>query len=146
VFPGKKAYTPEVRRAHIRPGLTEDISTMHTAIAELEQAQIRDDVPEFRPGDTIKVHVRVKEGNRSRIQVFQGIVIRRQGGGLRETFTVRKVSYGVGVERTFPVHSPSIEKIEPVTRGRVRRAKLYYLRDLRGKAARIKERRDTTAS
>jgi large subunit ribosomal protein L19 len=92
------------------------------------------------------VHVRVKEGNRSRIQVFQGIVIRRQGGGLRETFTVRKVSYGVGVERTFPVHSPSIEKIEPVTRGRVRRAKLYYLRDLRGKAARIKERRDTTAS
>jgi large subunit ribosomal protein L19 len=92
------------------------------------------------------VHVRVKEGNRSRIQVFQGVVIRRQGGGLRETFTVRKVSYGVGVERTFPVHSPSIEKIEPVTRGRVRRAKLYYLRDLRGKAARIKERRDTTAS
>jgi large subunit ribosomal protein L19 len=146
VFPGKKAYTPEARRAHIRPGLTEEISTMHTAIAELEQAQIRDDVPEFRPGDTIKVHVRVKEGNRSRIQVFQGVVIRRQGGGLRETFTVRKVSYGVGVERTFPVHSPSIEKIEPVTRGRVRRAKLYYLRDLRGKAARIKERRDTTAS
>jgi large subunit ribosomal protein L19 len=91
------------------------------------------------------VHVRVKEGNRSRIQVFQGVVIRRQGGGLRETFTVRKVSYGVGVERTFPVHSPSIEKIEPVTRGRVRRAKLYYLRDLRGKAARIKERRENTA-
>jgi large subunit ribosomal protein L19 len=126
--------------------MTEEISTMHTAIAELEQAQIRDDVPEFRPGDTIKVHVRVKEGNRSRIQVFQGVVIRRQGGGLRETFTVRKVSYGVGVERTFPLHSPSIEKIEPVTRGRVRRAKLYYLRDLRGKAARIKERRDTSAS
>ncbi len=119
---------------------------MHTAIAELEQAQLRTDVPDFRPGDTLKVHVRVKEGNRSRIQVFQGVVIRRQGGGLRETFTVRKVSYGVGVERTFPVHSPSIEKIEPVTRGRVRRAKLYYLRDLRGKAARIKERRDTTAS
>ena len=86
------------------------------------------------------------EGNRSRIQVFQGVVIRRQGGGLRETFTVRKVSYGVGVERTFPVHSPSIDKIEPVTRGRVRRAKLYYLRDLRGKAARIKERRENTAS
>jgi large subunit ribosomal protein L19 len=86
------------------------------------------------------------EGNRSRIQVFQGVVIRRQGGGLRETFSVRKVSYGVGVERTFPVHSPSIDKIETVTRGRVRRAKLYYLRDLRGKAARIKERRDTTAS
>jgi large subunit ribosomal protein L19 len=116
---------------------------MHTAIAELEQAQTRDDVPVFRPGDTLKVHVRVKEGNRSRIQVFQGVVIRRQGGGLRETFTVRKVSYGVGVERTFPVHSPSIEKIEPVTRGRVRRAKLYYLRELRGKAARIKERRET---
>jgi large subunit ribosomal protein L19 len=119
---------------------------MHTAIAELEQAQIRADVPDFRPGDTLKVHVRVVEGNRSRIQVFQGIVIRRQGGGLRETFTVRKVSYGVGVERTFPVHSPSIDKIEPVTRGRVRRAKLYYLRDLRGKAARIKERRDTTTA
>jgi large subunit ribosomal protein L19 len=119
---------------------------MHTAIAELEQAQIRADVPDFRPGDTLKVHVRVVEGNRSRIQVFQGIVIRRQGGGLRETFTVRKVSYGVGVERTFPLHSPSIDKIEPVTRGRVRRAKLYYLRDLRGKAARIKERRDTTTA
>ena len=119
---------------------------MHTAIAELEQAQVRSDIPEFRPGDTLKVHVRVKEGNRSRIQVFQGIVLRRQGGGLRETFTVRKVSYGVGVERTFPVHSPSIDKIETVTRGRVRRAKLYYLRDLRGKAARIKERRDQTGS
>src|SRR5215470_14150017 len=114
---------------------------MHTAIAELEQAQIRDDVPDFRPGDTLKVHVRVKEGNRSRIQVFQGVVIRRQGGGLRETFTVRKVSYGVGVEQTFPVHSPSIDKIEPVSRGAVRRAKLYYLRELRGKKARIKERR-----
>src|SRR6202034_2045664 len=114
---------------------------MHTAIAELEQAQLRDDVPAFRPGDTLKVHVKVTEGNRSRVQVFQGVVIRRQGGGLRETFTVRKVSYGVGVERTFPVHSPSIDKIEAVTRGRVRRAKLYYLRDLRGKAARIKERR-----
>src|ERR1700675_4763723 len=119
---------------------------MHTAIAELEQAQIRDDIPEFRAGDTLKVHVRVVEGARSRIQVFQGFVIGRQGGGLRETFTVRKVSYGVGVERTFPVHSPSIDKIEVVTRGRVRRAKLYYLRDLRGKAARIKERRDQTGS
>ena len=119
---------------------------MHTAIAELEQAQLRDDVPAFNPGDTLKVHVKVTEGNRSRIQVFQGIVIRRQGGGLRETFTVRKVSYGVGVERTFPVHSPSLDKIEPVTRGKVRRAKLYYLRDLRGKAARIKERRDQTGS
>jgi len=117
---------------------------MHTAIAELEQAQIRSDVPAFRPGDTLKVHVRVVEGSRSRIQVFQGVVLRRQGGGVRETFTVRKISYGVGVERTFPVHSPSIDKIEPVSRGRVRRAKLYYLRDLRGKAARIKERRDNT--
>jgi large subunit ribosomal protein L19 len=119
---------------------------MHTAIAEIEQAQTRSDIPAFRPGDTLKVHVRVTEGNRSRIQVFQGVVIRRQGSGSRETFTVRKVSYGVGVERTFPVHSPSIDKIEPVTRGRVRRAKLYYLRDLRGKAARIKERRDQTGS
>ena len=90
--------------------------------------------------------MRVKEGNRSRIQVFQGVVIRRQGGGVRETFTVRKISYGVGVERTFPVHSPSIERIETVTRGKVRRAKLYYLRELRGKAARIRERRETTAS
>ena len=119
---------------------------MHTAIAEIEQAQTRFDIPAFRPGDTLKVHVRVTEGNRSRIQVFQGVVIRRQGSGARETFTVRKISYGVGVERTFPVHSPSIDKIEPVTRGRVRRAKLYYLRDLRGKAARIKERRDQAGS
>lgn len=115
---------------------------MHSAIAELEQAQIRSDIPAFRPGDTLKVHVRVTEGNRSRIQVFQGIVIRRQGGGARETFTVRKISYGVGVERTFPVHTPAIEQIEVVTRGDVRRAKLYYLRSLRGKAARIKERRE----
>ena len=118
---------------------------MHTAIAELEQAQIRSDVPGFRPGDTLRVHVKVTEGSRSRIQVFQGIVIRRQGGGARETFTVRKISYGVGVERTFPVHTPAIEKIEVVTRGRVRRAKLYYLRSLRGKAARIRERRETPA-
>src|SRR6202161_336958 len=115
---------------------------MHSAIAELEQAQIRSDIPNFRPGDTLKVHVRVTEGNRSRIQIFQGIVIRRQGGGARETFTVRKISYGVGVERTFPVHTPAIETIEVVTRGDVRRAKLYYLRSLRGKAARIKERRE----
>ena len=115
---------------------------MHTAIAEIEQAQTRADIPDFRPGDTLKVHVKVVEGNRSRLQVFQGVVIRRSGGGLRETFTVRKVSYGVGVERTFPVHSPSIDRIEVVTRGKVRRAKLYYLRDLRGKAARITERRE----
>jgi large subunit ribosomal protein L19 len=118
---------------------------MHTAIADLERAQIREDIPEFRPGDTLKVHVRVVEGSRTRIQVFQGVVIRRQGGGARETFTVRKISYGVGVERTFPVHSPSIDKIEVVTKGRVRRAKLYYLRSLRGKRARIKERRETPA-
>jgi large subunit ribosomal protein L19 len=118
---------------------------MHTAIADLEQAQIRADIPGFRPGDTLKVHVRVVEGSRTRIQVFQGVVIRRQGGGARETFTVRKISYGVGVERTFPVHSPSIDKIEVVSRGQVRRAKLYYLRSLRGKRARIRERRDTPA-
>jgi large subunit ribosomal protein L19 len=115
---------------------------MHTLIQEIENAAKRSDVPDFRPGDTLKVHVRVTEGSRSRIQVFQGVVIRRQGGGARETFTVRKVSYGVGVERTFPLNSPSIDKIEVVTRGDVRRAKLYYLRDLRGKAARIKEKRD----
>jgi large subunit ribosomal protein L19 len=118
---------------------------MHTAIADLEQAQIRSDIPDFRPGDTLRVHVRVVEGTRRRIQVFQGVVIRRQGGGARETFTVRKISYGVGVERTFPVNSPSIEKIEVAVRGRVRRAKLYYLRSLRGKAARIRERREPVA-
>jgi large subunit ribosomal protein L19 len=118
---------------------------MHTAIAELEQAQIRSDIPQFRPGDTLKVHVKVTEGTRSRVQLFQGVVIRRQGGGARETFTVRKVSYGVGVERTFPVHTPAIDKIEIVSRGRVRRAKLYYLRSLRGKAARIRERREPIA-
>ena len=115
---------------------------MHTAIAELEQAQMRSDIPAFRPGDTLRVHVKVTEGTRSRVQVFQGIVIRRQGASSRETFTVRKVSYGVGVERTFPVHTPAIDKIEVVSRGRVRRAKLYYLRALRGKAARIRERRE----
>ena len=109
----------------------------------LDAASKRSDIPEFRPGDTLKVHVKVVEGTRSRIQVFQGVVIRRQGAGVRETFTVRKVSFGVGVERTFPVHTPVIDKIEVVTRGDVRRAKLYYLRDLRGKAAKIKERRDT---
>jgi large subunit ribosomal protein L19 len=111
----------------------------------LDADSLRSDIPEFRPGDTVKVHVRVVEGNRSRIQVFQGVVIRRQGGGIRETFTVRKVSFGVGVERTFPVHTPIVEKIEVVTRGDVRRAKLYYLRDLRGKAAKIKEKRETVA-
>src|SRR5438445_13075054 len=111
----------------------------------LDAESLRSDIPDFRPGDTLKVHVRVVEGNRSRIQVFKGVVIRRQGDGVRETFTVRKVSFGVGVERTFPVHTPVIEKIEIVTRGDVRRAKLYYLRDLRGKKAKSKEKRETPA-
>ena len=105
----------------------------------VDRASLRDDIPAFAPGDTVKVHVRVVEGNRERIQVFQGAVIRRQGAGVRETFTVRKVSFGVGVERTFPVHSPMYSKIERVTEGDVRRAKLYYLRGLKGKAARLKE-------
>jgi large subunit ribosomal protein L19 len=109
----------------------------------LDARSLRSDIPAFRPGDTLKVHVNIVEGNRHRVQVFQGAVIRRQGGGIRETFTVRKVSFGVGVERTFPVHSPTIAKIEVVTRGDVRRAKLYYLRDLRGKAAKIKEKRQS---
>jgi large subunit ribosomal protein L19 len=114
---------------------------MHT-LDELDAAQLRSDVPDFRPGDTLDVGVRVVEGNRSRVQHFQGVVIRRQGGGVRETFTVRKVSFGVGVERTFPVHTPVIESIKVVSRGDVRRAKLYYLRELRGKKAKIKEKRD----
>ncbi|HEX4905041.1 MAG TPA: 50S ribosomal protein L19 [Acidimicrobiales bacterium] len=107
----------------------------------VDRGSLRDDVPAFSPGDTVKVHVRVVEGTRERIQVFQGVVIRRQGSGVRETFTVRKLSFGVGVERTFPVHSPIIGKIEVDRLGDVRRAKLYYLRDLRGKAAKIKEKR-----
>jgi large subunit ribosomal protein L19 len=111
---------------------------------DVNAATLRDDIPAFRAGDTLKVHVKVIEGNRSRIQVFQGIVIRRHGAGVGETFTVRKVSFGVGVERTFPVHTPIIDKIEVLTRGDVRRAKLYYLRDLRGKAAKIKEKRDSS--
>jgi large subunit ribosomal protein L19 len=109
----------------------------------VDAASLRTDVPAFRAGDTVKVHVKVIEGTRSRIQVFQGVVIRRHGGGVGETFTVRKVSFGVGVERTFPLHTPILDKIEVVTRGDVRRAKLYYLRDLRGKAAKIKEKRDS---
>ena len=113
---------------------------MHT-LDSLDSASLRTDVPDFRPGDTLKVHVKVVEGTRSRIQVFQGVTIRRQGGGVRETFTVRKVSFGVGVERTFPVHSPIIDRIEVVTRGDVRRAQLYYLRDRVGKAAKVKEKR-----
>lgn len=113
---------------------------------EIDAASMRVDIPDFRAGDTVKVHVRVVEGNKSRIQVFQGAVIRRQGSGLRETFTARKVSYGVGVERTFPLHAPTIERIEVAARGDVRRAKLYYLRDRRGKAAKIKERREVTSA
>jgi large subunit ribosomal protein L19 len=114
---------------------------MNTLDALDAQSQ-RTDLPKFRAGDTVKVHARVVEGNRSRVQIFQGVVIRRQGSGLRETFTVRKVSFGVGVERTYPVNSPSVDRIEVVTRGDVRRAKLYYLRGLRGKAAKIKEKRE----
>lgn len=113
---------------------------------EIDKASIKDDVPEFRAGDTVKVHVKVIEGSRSRIQVFQGVVIRRHGGGVGETFTVRKASFGVGVERTFPVHAPVIEKIEVATRGDVRRAKLYYLRDRKGKAARVREKRETPSN
>ena len=108
----------------------------------VDAASLKSDIPDFRPGDTLKVHVRVVEGSRERVQVFQGIVIRRQGSGIAETFTVRKVSFGVGVERTFPVHSPIISRIERITRGDVRRAKLYYLRDRIGKAAKVKEKRD----
>ena len=111
----------------------------------VDRANLRDDIPDFAPGDTVKVHVRVVEGTRERVQVFQGHVIRRQGSGARETFTVRKLSFGVGVERTFPVHSPSLDSVEVVTRGDVRRAKLYYLRKLRGKKAKIKEKRETPA-
>ena len=109
---------------------------------EIDKAQLREDIPAFRAGDNVKVHVKVVEGNRSRVQVFQGYVIARQGDGIRETFRVRKVSFGVGVERVFPVHAPTVDKIEVVTRGDVRRAKLYYLRNLTGKKARIKEKRD----
>lgn len=116
---------------------------MHT-LDPVDAASLRDDIPDFRPGDTVKVNVKVVEGNRSRIQAFQGVVIARQGSGVRETFTVRKISFGVGVERTFPVHAPTVDSVEVVTRGDVRRAKLYYLRNLRGKKAKIRERRETT--
>jgi large subunit ribosomal protein L19 len=113
---------------------------------QLDAKSLRDDVPDFRPGDTLNVHVNIVEGNRSRVQIFKGFVMGRQGAGVHETFTVRKVSFGVGVERTFPVHSPVIEKIEVLTRGDVRRAKLYYMRDRHGKAARIREKRDNTTA
>ncbi|TLS37345.1 50S ribosomal protein L19 [Pseudalkalibacillus caeni] len=112
---------------------------MQKLIEDITKEQLKSDLPSFRPGDTVKVHVKVVEGTRERIQVFEGVVIKRRGGGISETFTVRKISYGVGVERTFPVHSPKVAKLEVVRHGRVRRAKLYYLRNLRGKAARIKE-------
>ncbi|MDA8437557.1 MAG: 50S ribosomal protein L19 [Propionibacterium sp.] len=115
---------------------------MSKLIEAVDAASLRDDLPKFRPGDSVRVHVRVIEGNRSRVQVFAGVVISRTGGGINESFTVRKVSFGTGVERTFPLHSPIIEKIEVERRGDVRRAKLYYLRGLRGKAAKIKEKRD----
>ncbi len=114
---------------------------MHS-LSEVESPFLRSDVPEFRAGDTVKVHVKVAEGDKERIQIFQGVVIARRGSGTRETFTVRKISGGIGVERIFPLHTPTIDTIEVVRRGRVRRAKLYYLRKLRGKAARIEERRD----
>ncbi|UTR10887.1 50S ribosomal protein L19 [Evansella sp. LMS18] len=113
---------------------------MEQIIRDITKEQLKSDLPEFRPGDTVKVHVKVVEGTRERIQVFEGVVIKLKGSGISETFTVRKISYGVGVERTFPVHSPRVDKIEVSRRGKVRRAKLYYLRELRGKAARIKER------
>ena len=117
-----------------------EVSPMNT-LDFVDQTSLRDDIPTFGPGDTVNVHVKVIEGSKERIQVFKGVVLRRQGGGVRETFTVRKESYGVGVERTFPVHSPNIDHIDVATRGDVRRAKLYYLRELRGKKAKIKEKR-----
>ena len=114
-------------------------------LVEVEKEYLRADIPDFRPGDTVRVHVKIREGSKERIQVFQGVVIARRGGGTRESFTVRKISASIGVERIFPLHSPSIERIEVVRRGKVRRAKLYYLRKLRGKAARIEERREDRA-
>jgi large subunit ribosomal protein L19 len=117
----------------------EEMKTMQQLIEEITKAQLRTDLPSFRPGDTVRVHVKVVEGTRERIQLFEGVVIKRRGGGISETFTVRKISYGVGVERTFPVNTPKIAKLEVIRRGKVRRAKLYYLRNLRGKKARIKE-------
>jgi large subunit ribosomal protein L19 len=131
--------------AWVTCGTDEEVDEMTHPIDAIGETFARDDIPDFRAGDTLKVHVKVVEGNRSRIQLFQGVCIRVQGSGIGRTFTVRKVSFGVGVERTFPLHTPIIDKIEVVTRGDVRRAKLYYLRDLRGKAAKIKERRESTA-
>ncbi len=140
-WPGGRGIThPRIERV-VRIEYDED-AAMNT-LDDLDAQSQRTDIPDFRAGDTLKVHARVVEGNRSRVQIFQGVVISRQGGGLRETFTVRKISFGVGVERTYPVNSPVIDRIEVVTRGDVRRAKLYYLRELRGKKAKIKEKRET---
>jgi large subunit ribosomal protein L19 len=136
---GRRITHPRIERL-VRIEYDED-AAMNTLDALDAQSQ-RTDIPDFRAGDTLKVHARVVEGNRSRVQIFQGVVISRQGGGLRETFKIRKISFGVGVERTYPIHSPVIDKIEVVTRGDVRRAKLYYLRELRGKKAKIKELRE----
>jgi large subunit ribosomal protein L19 len=135
------AAVDEVTRPAAEASLVSFLAAAMNTTDLVEKSYLRRGLPQFRPGDTVKVHVRVVEGNRERVQVFQGVVIGRSGGGLREAFTVRKISFGVGVERTFPLHSPSIAKLEVVQRGHVRRAKLYYLRDLRGKKARIKERR-----
>ena len=118
-----------------------EVKNLKNIIQKIEESQIREDIPKFRPGDRVKVHVKIKEGEKERVQVFEGDVIRYRKGGSRSTFTVRKISYGVGVERVFPLHSPQLDKIEVITHGRVRRAKLYYLRNLAGKAARIKEER-----
>jgi large subunit ribosomal protein L19 len=139
--------TTEATKTHATTvcAVSHEEAAMNT-LDELDAQSIRTDLPDFRAGDTLKVYARVVEGNRSRIQIFQGVVIRRQGGGVRETFTVRKVSFGVGVERTYPIHSPALDRIEIVTRGDVRRAKLYYLRDLRGKKAKIKEKREKVTS
>jgi len=145
--PGRGAhqYSTCVAARRGTPENPEEAAAMNTLDALDAQSQ-RTDIPDFRAGDTLKVHTRVVEGNRSRIQIFNGVVIRRQGAGLRETFTVRKISFGVGVERTFPINSPTLDRIEVVTRGDVRRAKLYYLRELRGKKAKIKEKRERPAS
>lgn len=123
----------------IRASVWKEWNYMNNIIREITNEQLRSDLPAFRPGDTLVIHVKVVEGTRERIQLFEGVVIKRRGTGVSETFTARKISYGVGVERTFPLHSPKIAKIEVKRRGKVRRAKLYYLRNLRGKAARIKE-------
>lgn len=117
----------------------EEFYIMNQLIKEITRSQLKDDIPDFKPGDTVKVYARIVEGTRERIQIFEGVVIKRRGSGISATYTVRKISNGVGVERTFPLHTPRVEKIEVVRRGKVRRAKLYYLRSLRGKAARIKE-------